>query len=195
MKFNLESINIKQVIINQERMSESLGLKKGMVTLEDFSSSWAGDYLMEEGLLTTLFAYHIKTVAHIGSTAIPGLKAKPIIDILLVLEDAYPLQQAALQLSGLGYEKGHFQQEEGNFFIKGEAGVHTHYLHLRHPQHSWEKYIVFRDYLVNHPAKAHEYESLKANLSRTYASNRESYTRGQEAFILNILAQAYKDEK
>jgi GrpB-like predicted nucleotidyltransferase (UPF0157 family) len=150
---------------------------------------------LEEGLLTRLFSDSIIAIAHIGSTAIRGLKAKPIIDILLVLHDDYPLEEAAILLAGLGYQKGEFQQEEGVFFIKGEEEVHTHYLHLRRQQHAWEKYIVFRDYLVNHPAKALEYETLKANLGRTHATNRELYRRGKEAFILSILAQAFKDRK
>lgn len=176
-------------------MSVSLGLKKGMVKLEDFSDLWAAYYQMEEGLLTALFNDRIIAITHIGSTAIHGLKAKPIIDILLVLHDEYPLEEAAILLATLGYQKGEFQQEEGVFFIKGEEEVHTHYLHLRMQQHAWKKYILFRDYLVNHPAKALEYESLKDNLGRTHATNRELYRRGKEAFILAILAEAFKDRK
>jgi GrpB-like predicted nucleotidyltransferase (UPF0157 family) len=176
-------------------MSVSLGLEKGMVRLEDFSTSWAAYYQLEEGLVNGLFTDSIIAIAHIGSTAIQGLKAKPIIDILLVLKDEYPLEEAAILLASLGYQKGEFQQEEGVFFIKGENEVHTHYLHLRRQQHAWKKYIVFRDYLMSNPTKALEYESLKANLGSTHATNRELYRRGKEAFIIDILAEAYKGKK
>jgi GrpB-like predicted nucleotidyltransferase (UPF0157 family) len=176
-------------------MSEAIGLKKGMVKLDEFSTLWAGYFQLEQALLTALFGHHIKTIAHIGSTAIPGLKAKPIIDILLVLQDGCPLEEAAILLAGVGYEKGQFLQEEGVFLIKGSEDVHSHYLHLRHPAHAWQKYIVFRDYLVRHPEKALEYESLKANLGHTHATNRELYTRGKDAFIRSILALAFEESK
>ncbi len=170
-------------------MPENIGLEAGKVKLEDYSQAWEALYNTEELLISGAFKDAIVRIAHIGSTSIPNLRAKPIIDILLVLSNDFRLEEAARLLTELGYHQGEFQKEEGIFFIKATGDLHTHYLHLRKEEHGWKKYIQFRDHLCNYPEVAAAYQTLKDGLRELYHSKRELYTHGKEEFILGILAK------
>ena len=170
-------------------MAESIGLEAGKVKLKNYSPEWEGLYNAEEALIKAAIQYEIVSIAHIGSTSIPNLRAKPIIDILLVLPNDFGEEKAIQILGELGYYRGEFQKEEGIFFVKMHGELHTHYLHLRKEMHGWKKYILFRDYLRTHPEVASEYQIIKDSLRELYHSKREFYTRGKEEFILGILAK------
>ncbi len=170
-------------------MPKKLGLEAGKVELEPYSPAWVALYSAEEELLEQVFNENIVCVGHIGSTSIPNLRAKPIIDILLVLKNDFIFETAVELLAALGYRQGPFKIEEGLFFIKGNGNVHTHYLHLRKEMHDWKKYILFRDHLRSYPVVACEYELLKDRLRDQFHSKRELYTKGKEEFIVGILAK------
>ena len=172
-----------------QKMARIIGLEAGKVKLEGYSPAWGEMYKAEERLIRSVFGDEIICLEHIGSTAIPHLRAKPIIDVLLVLNLDAQLASAMGLLEALGYQRGDFPKEEGEFYMKGKEGLHTHYLHLRQETHSWKKYIAFRDYLRTHPGVAMEYELLKDRLREEYHSMREYYTRGKDAFITGILAK------
>jgi GrpB-like predicted nucleotidyltransferase (UPF0157 family) len=170
-------------------VKKTIGLERGMVKLEDYSPVWANSYQREEALIQNLLGDSITALAHVGSTSIPGIRSKPIIDIILVLNSTFDLEEAAALLASIGFLKGDFVRDEGIFLLKGTDDFHTHYLHLVLAHHSWQKYIFFRDYMLQHPADAKEYERLKLGLEDLYSKDRPLYTAAKKDFIQNIMAK------
>jgi GrpB-like predicted nucleotidyltransferase (UPF0157 family) len=128
-------------------------------------------------------------IEHVGSTAIPGIFAKPIVDILIGMR-APPLDAAIAPLVGVGYE--HVPgagSEERLFFRRGTPrAFHVHVAHFDGAE--WRRHIIFRDWLNLHPALAKEYEALKVDLAERCANDREAYTAGKTAFVERVLAEA-----
>lgn len=137
---------------------------------------------------------YITTIEHIGSTAVPGLAAKPVIDILIgarSLSDA-PLFLPPLAPLGYAYVPKHEAVfPERRYLHRIVHGQHTHHLHIVEPESEFYRVqLLFRDYLRSHPQAAAEYAALKIQLAEKHRFNREAYTDGKSAFILEILRQA-----
>lgn len=128
-------------------------------------------------------------IEHVGSTAIAGIAAKPIVDILIGLREV-PLGRVIEPLVALGYE--HVPGaggEERLFFRRGTPrSFHVHVVLFDGPE--WRRHIIFRDWLNLHPALAKEYEALKVDLAARFAEDREAYTTGKTAFVERVLAEA-----
>ena len=128
-------------------------------------------------------------IEHIGSTAIPGIKAKPIIDILIGLR-SLPLEAVRATLVALGYE--HVEGAGGPdrlFFRRGDPrAYHVHV--VLHDGPTWRRHIIFRDWLNLRPDVAREYEALKVDLAARFANDREAYANGKDAFVERVLADA-----
>jgi GrpB-like predicted nucleotidyltransferase (UPF0157 family) len=164
-----------------------------VVAVVDYDPSWPARFASEAAALRAVTGLTAVPIEHIGSTAVPGLAAKPTIDIavgLLHLDDAGPL--LAL-LSGLGYE---YQPQaervvpRRRFLRKGPASAPTYHLHLvEHGGPEWERWITFRDYLRDHPDAVHAYEQLKWRLSAENPES-EAYTLGKGPFIEAVLTAA-----
>lgn len=153
---------------------------------------WGSVFEEEARLLEKVFVGEVIHIHHIGSTAIPEIYAKPIIDILMEVRriervDAY--NAAMMQL-------GYLPQGEGGipgrrFFIKGNNDHRTHHLHVYavdHPEIS--RHLLFRDYLQAHPQQAQAYSLLKRELAKRFPFDIEGYIAGKEPFIKEILQQA-----
>ncbi len=166
-----------------------IGLERGLVKLEAYSPLWADHYAREAQQIEILLGQNIRIIAHVGSTSIPGICSKPIIDIILVMRSFFDLQEVARLLHGIGFSKGDFVRDEGIFLVRGTPDFHTHYLHLVSEHHQWQHYIFFRDYMVQHPESAKEYERLKLALEDKYSKDRPLYTAAKKDFIQNILAK------
>jgi len=139
-------------------------------------------------------------VEHIGSTAVPGLAAKPVIDIMVgvgTLDDA-PACIGALE--ALGYEYvSEFEQElpERRYFRRfGPDGRRTHQIHLveRRNLGWWERHVRFRDYLRSHPEVAREYGELKMELARRFRHDRAGYMDGKEDFVRAVEMLALEEQ-
>jgi GrpB-like predicted nucleotidyltransferase (UPF0157 family) len=140
----------------------------------------------------------IQRIEHFGSTAVPGLAAKPIVDILVEVADLEATKERiAPVLEGQGYD--YFWRPFGAddvppyyaWFIKrDETGSRTHHIHMveAHFEH-WDR-LFFRDYLVMHPEVAKQYEALKLELSKQHAHDRIAYTEAKTEFILSMTARA-----
>jgi len=138
---------------------------------------------------------------HFGSTAVPGLAAKPIIDILIAvrdLETARSRMVVPLQRQGYAFWADN-PKTDRLFFVKGlifgengalEGARRTHHVHVAEPDAEPWRRLPFRDYLRAHPAEALRYENLKRQLAVRYATDREAYTAAKEDFIGEILAKA-----
>lgn len=130
-------------------------------------------------------------VHHVGSTAIPGLESKPIIDILVGVESLEESRSSFNPLAVLGYLYAPYRPDEMHWFCKPHPSRRTHHLHLvpiESPRFREE--LSFRDYLRSHPEDAREYGLLKRVLAEDYKQDRDAYTAAKAPFIRAILARA-----
>ncbi|MFM9957216.1 MAG: GrpB family protein [Phycisphaerales bacterium] len=172
-----------------------LGLIPGTVTLSDYDPQWPEDFRREaERLLnaTSSGPDHgpIKEIAHIGSTSIPGMMAKPMIDMMVGLHTLGDVAALIPILNRMGYDyKGEFGIPDRHFFTLGNPT--THHVHMVfHDGPFWKLNLLFRNHLRAHPPEAAAYVALKRELAAKFANNRESYTKGKDAFIRSMLARA-----
>lgn len=135
---------------------------------------------------------------HIGSTAVPGLAAKPIIDIQATvtdLEAARTRLVAPLEAAGYAFWAEN-PDTDRLFFVKGlppSAPHRTHHLHIMEDGPGALKHVAFRDHLRDHPAERDAYAALKRDLARRYRHDREAYTQAKSAFIETVLDRAVED--
>lgn len=147
-------------------------------------------------LRETLPKSNILDIQHVGSTAIPGIQAKPIIDIQIAVESLNAIKQIAIDaLKKLGYVYWYENPDPGRmFFVKGMPPFgkkRSHHVHIVEPTSKhWQEKILFRDYLRSHPDVAREYENLKIALAEQHNYNREEYTNAKTQFINDILQKA-----
>ncbi len=129
----------------------------------------------------------ILDIHHIGSTAIPGIKAKPVIDILVEVKNIEEVDRYNHKMKELGYEAmGEHGIPKRRFFRKG-GNNRTHHIHIfQMGNEEIERHINFKEYLVAHPDKAREYSELKEKLANKYTYDAENYTNGKGDFIKKI---------
>lgn len=166
------------------------------IEIHDFTEAWIELYDVEKKLITNSFTpSEIIRIDHIGSTAIPGLKAKPTIDILLQVSEQIDIQKLADVFTVLGYQ---LTQQPDNppphmTFVKGYTmqgfkGQAFH-VHIKY-KGDWDE-IRFTAYLKKHKEIAKEYEALKLKLATKYKNDREAYTDSKTRFVerINILTR------
>ena len=164
---------------------KTIGLKRLTVKLLPHNKEWENIFKIEEKKLRKLFCQ----VEHVGSTAIKGIKAKPIIDIIAAVPAVAKAKEQAKALKRLGYELRPLSSNRRQMlFVKGKEDQRTHYLHLiRAEGKLWRDYIFFRDYLSKNKNAARSYEKLKMELAEKFAANRPKYTKAKNKFIKKIL--------
>ena len=142
-------------------------------------------------LRSTLSTWLAGPIEHIGSTAIPGLAAKPVIDIMAGVETLDASRPAIDAAVHLGYCYFPYRPDSEHWFCKPSPAFRTHHLHLVPTgNEQWRGAIAFRDYLRSHPGVAAEYEALKRNLAREFHRDREAYTQAKHPFIARITSRA-----
>jgi GrpB-like predicted nucleotidyltransferase (UPF0157 family) len=133
------------------------------------------------------------TLEHFGSTAVHGMSAKPIIDIMLGTDDKRRWPDLIQPLRNIGYD---FWEENPNkermFFVKGLPPMpkRTHHVHVFEIGSIYWDRLLFRDYLRSHPDEARQYERLKDGLAAKFKGDRDAYTRGKEDFVRRIVERA-----
>jgi GrpB-like predicted nucleotidyltransferase (UPF0157 family)/GNAT superfamily N-acetyltransferase len=129
-------------------------------------------------------------IHHVGSTAVPGLDAKPIIDILVGVEDLETSRACFAPLADLGYLHAPYRSDEMHWFCKPHPSRRTHHLHLV-PSGSrrFGDELTFRDRLRADPELAADYVALKHRLAARFANDREAYTEAKAEFIHNALGE------
>lgn len=172
-----------------------IGLKRGTVKLSESQfNEWQDEYEKEKKILLNKIGNHISEIHHIGSTSIPNLMAKPIIDIIAVIDKLDDYKQLIEPLEELGYHfmpDRVFEIRDRVFFPKGPESNRTHHLSLvvkTSPQYIDN--LLFRDYLRTNEHARMEYQALKQKLSKKYADDRESYTEAKSDLIAKLLNQA-----
>lgn len=167
-------------------------MKDAPVELEPYNSQWPALFDQEATSLTELLKpWLVGAIEHVGSTAVPGLSAKPVIDIMAPvcsLEHAY---QAINALSAIGYCYFPYKAEVMHWFCKPSPAHRTHHLHLVAGGSSlWVERIAFRDALRSNAQLAAQYLSLKQRLSNEYTHDRDAYTEGKSWFVQSVLKLA-----
>lgn len=150
----------------------------------------------EKANLEKLLGDIVLDIQHTGSTAVPGLLAKPLIDMTMAvhtLSDAEKIR-LILEANGYTYRENGPNDEMKRLFVKGPEEKRTHHLHVTELGSSvWRNDIAFRDWLLSHSEDVKRYEELKQNLAKEHADTREFYTKGKYSFIEKILNRAEKE--
>ena len=158
------------------------------VVIVPYDPGWPGRFKEEEKeLRQTLSAWLVGPIEHIGSTAIPGLAAKPVIDIMAGVDTLDTSRPAIAALTVLGYCYAPYRADSEHWFCKPSPAFRTHHLHLipfESPR--WSEAIAFRDYLRRHSQIAAEYEDLKRRLADEHRLDREAYTEAKGPFIARV---------
>lgn len=172
---------------------KSAGLPEGVVKLSPYTSDWVRLFRNERRRLRRCLADRPCCIEHIGSTAVPGLPAKPVIDIAVRIRPRPRLARLAQTLESAGYEyKGEYGLPGRHFFVRGNPVTHHLHIVFRDEPH-WVRWLVFRDYLKGHPEELRNYAALKQLLAKRFARQRATYTRSKTAFVTRILAAALLD--
>lgn len=166
-----------------------LGLRRGTVQVVPYSPLWASLFQEENKRLAHTLGSLAIDIQHIGSTAVPGLAAKPILDIGIAVAVEADVAKCVPLLAILGYTyRGDRGRQEGHFFDHGSEQHLTHHLHmLLVSSPAWLNYLRFRDYLIAHPMVCETYMQLKQKLAIRYAADRAAYTVAKAQFIQQIL--------
>ncbi len=174
-----------------------MALKRGIVELSEYDSNWKNDYEKEEKLLKGVLKDKIIEIHHIGSTSIPGLMAKPVIDILIVINSLSEISTIELLLKPYDYEnRGQQGVADRYFFAKGPEDTRTHYIHLAElNSDTYFNVVYFKKYLIEHPEYIQKYCDLKQDLAKKFADERPKYTHGKNEFIINVIKLAKEEYK
>ncbi len=160
------------------------------IIVVDYDDNWLIQYQQEKIKILNVLGDTVEDIQHIGSTSVPGLAAKPIIDIAIGLRQLPP---SLVQISAL---------EKLDYLYLGEAGIPgrhffrkgipiTHHLHVViWGGEVWERHILFRDFLGTHPEAAEQYATLKRDLAIQFRLDRERYTSSKAPLIEQFLAHA-----
>lgn len=163
------------------------------ITIAEYSSAWLQMFAEEKTRLQRILSI-LAVVEHIGSTSVPGLAAKPIIDIMVGLADFTHADTLVLRVQSLGYEYvSRFEVEMPfrRYFRKDNEGVRTHQIHMvALNSEFWHRHLAFREYLKAHPNIAAEYATLKRNLAEQDWQDVNDYADAKTEFIQSIEAQA-----
>jgi GrpB-like predicted nucleotidyltransferase (UPF0157 family) len=171
------------------------------IAIVPYDPRWPEMFRREKDhLLSCLPNDLIRRIEHFGSTAVPGLAAKPIVDMLVEVTDLRATRERmAPVLEKQGYDyfwRPNFGEDVPPFyawFIKRDPGTQarTHHIHMveDHFAEHWDR-LLFRDYLIEHPAVAKAYESLKIRLAAAALKDRVEYTRGKTEFIVHVTKEA-----
>lgn len=159
-----------------------------MIQLLPYDANWPGQFLFLQAMLQGTLQSRAKAIHHVGSTSVPGMDAKPIIDIDIVVE---PQDMAVViqALSQLGYTHlGNLGIPQRDAF-KTPPGPIPHHLYVCPPDsQALANHLAVRHYLRQHPDQAAAYGKLKRGLARQYADDMDAYVEGKSDFLLGILS-------
>lgn len=161
------------------------------VIIVDYDPAWPQAFVQEHKRIAGALANvaGVTGIEHVGSTAVPGLAAKPIIDIMIGVRKLADGERGVGPLVGLGYEYlGEYGVLGRLYFRKGSP--RSHHVHLvQHGGDFWERHLLFRELLREQSDLRDQYAALKRALAEQYRANREGYTEAKTSFIQSALAQ------
>jgi GrpB-like predicted nucleotidyltransferase (UPF0157 family) len=153
---------------------------------------WPDQFEQERRVLVDVLGpWLVGPIEHVGSTAIPGLVAKPVIDIMAAVRDLESSRAVIAALSEIRYCYSAYRADVMHWFCKPSPAVRTHHLHVV-PFRSqlWFDRLAFRDFLRAHPTVAMEYATLKHTLAKQHHTDRDAYTDAKSPFVERVLRMA-----
>jgi GrpB-like predicted nucleotidyltransferase (UPF0157 family) len=157
------------------------------VRLRPYDPSWRSEFAAERQRLTSLLPGVFLEIEHIGSTAVPGMPAKPVIDLLAGVESMALANSIAERICTSGYTTSTEFNEtlvDRMWFMRWAEGHRTHHLHMVvRDSNVWREHLAFRDALRSSPSFAARYAALKYQLAARHATDREAYTNAKAEFI------------
>ncbi|OPH49693.1 hypothetical protein BC351_36800 [Paenibacillus ferrarius] len=163
------------------------------VELREYTPSWVEEFNKEKMVICDALGYTALNIHHVGSTSIPCLASKPIIDIIVGIQDINKFKVEDInKLESVDYVfRGNAGVPGRLFFRKGLPRAKFHLSVATLEGAYWNKQIIFRDYLRTHPNDAKEYQDLKVKLAHQYVNDRATYTNLKDPLIKSILEKAY----
>jgi GrpB-like predicted nucleotidyltransferase (UPF0157 family) len=171
-----------------------INVEEDTIKIVNPDPSWGAQFMAEsQAIEKVLRPFGLEPqIEHFGSTAVPNLPAKPIIDIFVILSDIAVWPQLITPISSLGYVYWRDNpRRDRMFFVKGMPPFgrgRSHHVHVRTPADAAAE-LRFRDWLRTHPDDAARYATLKRELAGRFKSNRDAYTEAKTDFIQAILAR------
>lgn len=169
-----------------------------IIEVVPYDPAWTAAFEKEAAILNAIFGERVVELQHIGSTAVPGLDAKPIIDILVVLDHTDDINSFDRAMEDVGYRvRGECLDAPvpgtpGRFYFSKETkGVRSHHVHVYAKGH-WDilDKLAFRDYLRAHSSKAAAYGELKRRIAAQYRFDNIGYMRAKDGFVKSTLLEA-----
>lgn len=169
-------------------------MASGQVVIVEYDPRWPMMYEEEKARILDAIGHRLVALEHMGSTSVPGLAAKPIIDMMAAIDSLANVQECVTSLRGLGYEYvPEFEDTipERRYFRKGPQGARTHHLHMVELKSEfWERQLLFRDYLRAHSDEARRYAELKKALAARYRNDRAGYQDAKTPYITSVEEKA-----
>ena len=165
--------------------------RKQIITVVPYDPTWPKQFEEKASRIKPIFAENFVAIHHVGSTAVPGLAAKPTIDIVLEVKNIERVDECNGQMAELGYEAwGEYNIPGRRFFVKGKD-KRTHHVHaFQTDSADIGRHLYFRDYLKSHPKDAEEYADLKIKLAQQFANDRRSYVLSKQDFVKTLEKRA-----
>ena len=164
------------------------------VVIVAYDPRWPSKYEEEKDRILGAIGDVAVAIEHIGSTAVPGLGAKPIIDIMVAVSRLADAERCIEPLQEIGYEYVPEYNDvipERRYFHKGPPGAATYHLHMVELTSGfWKGHLLFRDFLRTHPEQARQYYQLKKELAAKFGADRDGYTEAKTSYIESVIAKA-----
>jgi len=159
-----------------------------LVIIEDYDPRWPQRFEMLRSRVAVVLGELASSIEHVGSTAVPGLAAKPIIDIDVLVRSSADLPVVIRKLTDLGYEHRGNLGVSGREAFRAKSDTIHHHLYVCPPgSREYERHIAFRNYLRAHARDAIAYALLKRELASRFGSDREGYNQAKSEFVQRIL--------
>jgi GrpB-like predicted nucleotidyltransferase (UPF0157 family) len=163
----------------------------------EYDPRWPSMYEEARAEIVARCGRLVRAVEHVGSTSVPGLAAKPIIDIMAGVGSLDDAPSLVAPLAAVGFEYVPKDDQPNRlFFRRGERGAGTHHLHVvEFGGAEWRRHLLFRDRLRADDEKAREYARLKRELAAAHAEDRGAYTEAKTPFIARVVEEAERRGK
>lgn len=168
---------------------------KRKYSFSEYNPHWKNQFLVLQDFLTEIFGNKAIRIEHVGSTAIQGMKAKPLIDILVVVKEMEPFEEQKDQMVKAGYEWGenYIAPNSLLFFRVDSDGEKLDNIHVcEEGSAKARQFIVMRDYLRTHPEKARIYSDLKQKNAELYPDDYPAYRKAKDLFLQQLEQEAYE---
>ena len=162
------------------------------VEVVDYDESWPTAFQRERDVLfAAIGSFVVGSIEHVGSTSIPGLASKPIVDIQVGVAGLDDSRPAFGPLETIKYCYDTVRPKDMHFFDKREHGKQPYNLQLiPYRSDCWNMRIAFRDYLRSHPSAADDYAALKRELAQRFSHDIKAYTEAKSSFIRRVVTEA-----